>query len=172
MLKPDQKGAIAEAAVTYAAIKLGIGVLKPLSDGHRYDLAFDMGSRLLRVQCKWAARRGQVICVPCRTARRGLNGYIRSTYSRDEIDLVVGYYAALERCYVLPPELFDGHPMVHLRLAPARNNQLVGIKWARDYEFERLDWAPRGAIAQLGERLHGMQKVAGSSPAGSTRSSR
>jgi hypothetical protein len=29
--------------------------------------------------------------------------------------------------------------------------------------------APRGAIAQLGERLHGMQEVAGSIPASSTK---
>jgi hypothetical protein len=28
---------------------------------------------------------------------------------------------------------------------------------------------PRGAIAQLGERLHGMQEVAGSIPASSTK---
>ena len=38
-------------------------------------------------------------------------------------------------------------------------------------EFERpYTFAPlHGAIAQLGERLHGMQEVAGSIPAGSTK---
>jgi hypothetical protein len=60
---PDQKGSIAESAIAFAAIKLHIGVLKRLSDGHRYDLVFDTGSRLLRVQCKWAVRRGDVILV-------------------------------------------------------------------------------------------------------------
>ena len=39
----DQKGAIAESAIVHAAIKLGIGVSKPLTDGDRYDLIFDFG---------------------------------------------------------------------------------------------------------------------------------
>ena len=51
----DQKGAIAESAIVHAAIKLGIGVFRPLSDGERYDLILDLGSKLVRVQCKWAS---------------------------------------------------------------------------------------------------------------------
>jgi hypothetical protein len=51
-LSTDQKGAIAESAIAHAAIKLGIGVYRPLSDGERYDLIFDLGERLERVQCK------------------------------------------------------------------------------------------------------------------------
>jgi hypothetical protein len=34
---------------------------------------------------------------------------------------------------------------------------------------KRIARFPRGAIAQLGERLHGMQEVAGSIPASSTK---
>src|SRR3954453_23790161 len=55
------KGAIAEAAIASAAIELGIVVLRPLVEGRRYDLLFDTGDRLLRVQCKWAPRRGGVV---------------------------------------------------------------------------------------------------------------
>ena len=33
VLTTDQKGAIAEIAIATAAIRLGIGVFKPLSDG-------------------------------------------------------------------------------------------------------------------------------------------
>jgi hypothetical protein len=36
----DQKGAIAEACIAAEAIKLGIGVFRPLAD-ERYDLIFD-----------------------------------------------------------------------------------------------------------------------------------
>jgi hypothetical protein len=35
-------------------------------------------------------------------------------------------------------------------------------------QFAITDPAPKGAIAQLGERLHGMQEVGGSIPPGST----
>jgi hypothetical protein len=42
VLTTDQKGAIiGESAIAHAAIKLGIGVYKPLSDGERYDLIFE-----------------------------------------------------------------------------------------------------------------------------------
>ena len=54
LLTTDQKGAIAETAVTHAAIKLGVNVYKPVMEGGRYDMILDLPSRLLRVQCKWA----------------------------------------------------------------------------------------------------------------------
>jgi hypothetical protein len=41
VLTTDQKGSIAEAEVACAAMKLGIGVYRPMSDGERYDLIFD-----------------------------------------------------------------------------------------------------------------------------------
>ena len=47
-------------AIAREAIRLGIGVLRPLAD-MRYDLVLDTGTRLLRVQCKWANRQGDVI---------------------------------------------------------------------------------------------------------------
>ena len=55
-LSTDQKGNIAEAAVALAAIKLGIDVYRPVGEGGRYDLILDAIERLIRVQCKWAAR--------------------------------------------------------------------------------------------------------------------
>ena len=142
-------------AIAAAAIKRGVGVLKPLSDGHRYDLVFDVAPDLLRVQCKWAVRRRDVVVINCSSCRRGREGFIRRSYSRGDIDLVAAYCEEIDSCYVIPPSLFDGHLAVQLRLLPARNNQFVGIKWARDYELERLDFVPRGAVAQLGERRAG-----------------
>ena len=53
MLTTDQKGSIAEAEITAAAIRLG--VYRPLSEGERCDLIFDLRPTLMRVQCKWAS---------------------------------------------------------------------------------------------------------------------
>jgi hypothetical protein len=80
---------------------------------------------------------------------------------------VVGYCAELDRCYAVGPDLFERHPVVSLRLAPTLNKQRIGVRWALDYEFERLNWLPSGAVAQLGERVTGSHEAAGSSPAGS-----
>ena len=54
VLTTNDKGNIAEAAIALEAIKLGINVFKPVAEHGRYDLAFDLGHRILRVQCKWA----------------------------------------------------------------------------------------------------------------------
>jgi hypothetical protein len=88
-------------------------------------------------------------------------------YSRSEIDAFAGYSAELDRCYFLPFDLFPQSRAVSLRLGRTRNNQAKGINWAEEYEFGAT-LGTNGAIAQLGERVHGMHEVAGSSPAGST----
>jgi hypothetical protein len=154
------KGAIAEAAITAAAVELGFVVLRPLVEGRRYDLVIDTGPRLLRVQCKWARKKGDVVVVDTSTRRLTPRGYVSTTYAADEIEGIAAYCQELKRCYYLPIEVAAGRRGFHLRLAPAANHQKLAINWARQYEF--------GAIAQLGERLAGSEEVAGSSPASST----
>jgi hypothetical protein len=166
-MTPDQKGAISEAVIAAEAIKLGILVLRPLAPA-RYDVVSDLEPELIRVQCKTAVRRGEVIAVPCRSCRRGPDGMIRTRYTADEIDAIAAYCPQVDCCYFLPMDRFNGRTVIQLRLRPTRNNQERRINWARDYEFAATLSRP-GAIAQLGERLHGMQEVAGSSPAGSMR---
>jgi PD-(D/E)XK endonuclease len=121
----------------------------------------DTGPDLHRVQCKWASRKGAVVAVRMSGSRYTPHGYVSSTYSADEIDGIAAYCPELNRCYYLPIAEVAGRYMVHLRLAPAANNQEVAIKYAVDYEFP-------GAIAQLGERRYGIPEVGGSSPPSST----
>jgi PD-(D/E)XK endonuclease len=116
------------------AIRSGVGVLKPLNDGLRYDLVLDVG-RLVRVQCKWAVRRGDVVDVSCRTCRRGANGFIRSSYTANEVDLIGAYCLELDACYLIPIARLGGRSFMTLRLAHTRNNQRKAVNWAKDYEF-------------------------------------
>ena len=160
MLTSNRKGAIAETSIAAAAVKLGIDVYRPYVEGGRYDLIFGFGSHLVRVQCKWGRRVGDVLVVNLSSSRRTTGDrFIRRQYSADEIDAVAAYSADLDETYFLPIELVAGRPAISLRLAPCRNNQRSGVNFASSYRL--------GAIAQLGERLHGMQEVAGSSPASS-----
>ena len=64
VLSTNQKGAIAEAQITAAAIELGIPVLKPVIEGLPYDLVLELGARLVRAQCKWANRENDVVRRP------------------------------------------------------------------------------------------------------------
>jgi hypothetical protein len=160
MSETTQKGALAEAAIALEATRLGFVVLRPMTEGRRYDLVIDMGPRLLRVQCKWARRTGNVLVIKTSTQRLTPNGYVQTTYCTEEIDGIAAYCDELKRCFYLPIAMASGRRGFHLRLAPAANNQQMAINWASHHEF--------GAIAQLGERLAGSQKVVGSSPTSST----
>jgi prevent-host-death family protein len=138
-------------------------VLRPVVEHARYDLAFEIGERLYRVQCKWGGvhEDGAIIKVNLVSSWCTPTGYERRYYTVDEIDLVAVYCHELDRCYLLPSTMVDGRRSIHLRLRPAKNGQRACLNRAVDFEFP-------GAIAQLEERLHGMQEAAGSSPASST----
>ena len=159
-LSTNQKGAIAETCITAAAVRLGMQVYRPVVEGGRYDLILDTGGRLIRTQCKWAKRCEGVVVVRTRTSRHTPRGYVRATYSSAEVDGIAAYCDDNGECYFIPIDLVHGRVSVSLRLAPARNNQMVLVHWAADYRL--------GAIAQLGERLTGSQEVGGSNPPSST----
>src|SRR4051812_32022575 len=167
MLTPSHKGAIAETAITAAAVELGLFVLRPVQEGCRYDIAFDLDHGLLRIQCKWGRMQGDIIVVATRTSRHTPRGYIFTTYSKQEVDAIAVYCASLKRCFLLPIEEVAGISYVHLRLTPARNNQRALVRMADDYDLAKVI-TRLGAVAQLGERLAGSQKVRGSSPLSST----
>ena len=163
MLSTNQKGGIAETAITAAAYALDIPVLRPVVEHCRYDLAFEIGERILRVQCKWGSldADGAVIKVALQTSYLTPSGYVRTPYTPEEIDLVAVYCGELHRCYLLPSSLACRRTSVFLRLTPPKNGQRACINLASDYEFD-------GAVAQLVEHRHGMPRARGSSPLSST----
>ena len=171
MLTTDQKGAIAETAVAHAAVKLGLGVSRPVNEGERYDLILDVGQRLLRVQVKWSPRKNDVIVVRCQSSRRSREGLVARQYSPHDIDALAAYCEEIDRCYLLPVSLVCQRRQANLRLAPTRNSQRAAILWAADFDFATIDWTAPGAVAQLEERWHGMPEVRGSSPLSSTSTS-
>jgi PD-(D/E)XK endonuclease len=153
VLTTDQKGAVAELAIAKAAADLGVGVWGPYTV-ERYDLIFDLRPGLLRIQCKWANRHGDVIPVSCSRNRRNRDGLLRQHYSAADIDAYAAYCPDLDRCYFLPIKSFANRIVIQLRLAPTKNNQNLRINWARDYEFAAT-LGHLGAVAQLGERRAG-----------------
>ena len=160
-LTPSQKGGIAETTIVAKAVQLGIPVLRPVLEGMRYDIAFDLGDRFWRVQCKWGSLRDGVVRAHSGGCRfTPASGYVRSTYGPDEVDAIAIYCGDLDAVYVVPIVEVSSKSVVHLRIAPARNNQASLVKWAAQYEL--------GAIAQLEERRHGMAEAVGSSPTSST----
>jgi prevent-host-death family protein len=160
VLSTDQKGGIAETAITAAATALDIPVLRPVVEHCRYDLAFEIGDRILRVQCKWGCLDDEEAVIQVQLQSSWLSptaGYVRSSYTANEIDLVAVYCHALKRCYLLPIALVAGRRAISLRLKPPKNGQRACINLAEDFELH-------GAVAQLEEHLPGRQRARGSSP--------
>ena len=129
-------GALAEAEIAAAAIRLGIGVLRPWSDGERYDLVFDLRPKLARVQCKTAVLKGSVLKIPCYSARRCASGFVRRYYCASEVDAIAAYNGDLDRCFFIPLAEIPGRTYLHLRLEPCRNGQRLGVNWADEFAFE------------------------------------
>jgi antitoxin (DNA-binding transcriptional repressor) of toxin-antitoxin stability system len=138
---PNLKGNVAELKIAAEAARLGIPVLRPMTEHERYDLMFELGGEFKRVQCKHASRKGDVVVVRIRTNRRGPEGFISTKYTADEIDAVAAYCPELDECFYLPIEVVEGMTTLHLRLAPARNGQRAAVNFAADYRL--------GAVAQL-----------------------
>jgi prevent-host-death family protein len=163
VLSTNQKGGIAETAITAAAVKLGIPVLCPVVEHGRSDLVFEIADRLFRVQCKWGGldADGAVIKVSLQSNYLTPAGYVRNSYTDEEIDLVAVYCGELDRCYLLPSSLACGRTSLFLRLTPPKNGQRACLNLAVDFELP-------GAVAQLVEHRRGTAGARGSSPLSST----
>jgi prevent-host-death family protein len=157
---PNQKGNVAELAFAAEAARLGLEVHLPMTEHGRADLVLGLNGRLLRVQCKWANRKGDVVSINLATSRRSRNGHIRTTYTADEIDAIGAYCDELRSCFLIPIEIAAGKSVMHLRLAPPRNGQRAALNWADQYRL--------GAVAQLAERCRGTAEAGGSNPPSST----
>jgi hypothetical protein len=122
-------------AIARTAAELGIGIFKPLTDGERYDLILDLRPRLVRIQCKWARLRNDVVFIPCYSNRRAAGGQRRRAYTAREADAIVAYCANIDRCFFVPADRFAGRSQLMLRLAPSRNNQRLHVNWADDFDL-------------------------------------
>src|SRR5207302_10465899 len=98
MLTTNQKGTLAEAKIAAVAAELGLGIARPLDD-ERYDLILDLRPALIRVQCKWATRIGEVVSARFYTNRRGREGLITRRYNPGEFDAFGLYCLDNDRCY-------------------------------------------------------------------------
>ncbi len=134
-----------------------------MAEHGRYDLAFEIGGRIYRVQCKWGAMDSDagIVRVGLRTYSHTFTGQRRSVYTTDEVDLLAVYCGGNDRCYLVPSSRIDSRTQIWLRTTPPGNGQRASINLAEDYEFA-------GAVAQLEERRAGSAKVRGSSPLSST----
>src|SRR6266478_2959457 len=147
----SQRGLEGQTAVLNRLVQLGYEVLLPWGDDHGYDLAYYTQTeerqygffvhkeiQVVRVQCKvaWLSKDGICLLFHNSTASFGDTGgeKKRSGY-RGRADWFGAYSPDTGKVYMVSVwEAPDASHMV-LRLSPTKNNQSIGVKWAKDYEI-------------------------------------
>lgn len=120
-MKTFEKGDLVVSELTSKFIRLGYKVLRPVSDGYRYDLVIDRGNGFESVQCK--SGRFQNGCVVFNTCSSS-NG---RTYEND-VDLFGVYCDDNHCCYLVPSKQINTRTRTALRIVPAKNNQQNALK--------------------------------------------
>jgi hypothetical protein len=129
------KGDLAELKVAADLAGRGCCISIPFGEDCDYDLIADYKGRLHRVQGKYTQSNGRVIPIRC-FSQSLTNGKVRATkmYTAATVDWIAVYDGTTERCFYCPSrELGEGRRQISLRLAPARNNQRIGVRDAEAY---------------------------------------
>jgi hypothetical protein len=131
---PVDVGERSEAIILAELVKRGHRVLIPYGTNHRYDLVINVGGRFLRAQCKTGRLRDGVIRFNTVSTRINTVRTYITPYDADQIDLFLIYCPDTDRVYALDvgeAAASNGR----LRVDPAANGQVKGIRWAADHEL-------------------------------------
>ncbi len=118
------KGDIAEQAVVLQALQRGWGVLRPVGDRLPYDLVFDIGPHLVKIQVKaaWLDQPSQNYVVDNRRTKTNRRQMIRAPYQVTDFDFAIAYIAELEVFYIFPSDIFISYGS-EIHLVEAENRQ-------------------------------------------------
>jgi hypothetical protein len=136
-----------EAIVLAALVHAGYSPLLPFGGGRPYDIALDVGDKLLRVQVKTGRLLKEgVVFFPTASQRRNMS--YRSY--RGDVDLFGVYCPSTKQVYLVP---IDDVPeqSAYLRVVQPRNGQMRGVRWAKDYVIwpTSADNSSTGPIASV-----------------------
>jgi hypothetical protein len=128
-------GELSEAKVLVELKSLGFTVSTPFGDNAKYDLIFDDGSSLHKVQVKTGRLKDRGV-VSFNTATRGHNtdNTYQKEYTEEDIDVFVVYCPQNENLYAVDVEDAPNSSM-SLRVEEPGNGQTKGINMAEDFRL-------------------------------------
>jgi hypothetical protein len=139
---PNRLGAISQVRVAAALIETGKLVWIPCMQETRTDLIIEDGDHLYRVQCKTGQLfRGAVFFRPhsLRAAKKETEWRRIARNYRGQIDYFGIYCPDNGKVYLVPIKDVQTTRACSLRIAPPKNNQRNGIRWAKDYEVSSVE---------------------------------
>ncbi len=130
-------GEITEQSVAIEFLKLGIQVSKPLVQSSKYDFIIDVNNKLYKIQVKTCTPKenNSYIDFATSTSHTNTQGTKNLHYTKEEVDFFATMYE--NQCYLIPYE-DCGNRAQRLRLVPTKNNQTVGVRFAKDYLLEDM----------------------------------
>ena len=133
MLKNKNKGIVTELQCLLEFNKLGYHTSIPYGDNCRYDMIVDFNGVLVRMQSKKASltKDKGSIKIKCESTYTTGNSIETKRYTKCDIDYFCTYYNNM--CYLIPVE--ECSSCKYLRLSDAKNGQVKGISFAKDYEL-------------------------------------
>ena len=137
----NQEGNINQKAVELELEKLGALVYNKSGEGGKVDFLFTFDyKKWYRIQSKKASiypsRSKGTLWIKSIGHTRKDQKLISYDYV-GVVDFISGYYAALDKCYLIPIDKV-GKRGITLRLLPTKNGQKKGINWAKDFELEKI----------------------------------
>lgn len=131
------KGEFSEARVLYEFQKYNIPVSLPWGDNQRYDMIAEFNGKLNRIQVKTSneEENGAIKCY-CRSSKNHITNKKCDKYI-GEVDYFVFYNQTYDKLAIIPMEEIGEKSTITLRLEPTKNGQNKGIRFFKDYEFEK-----------------------------------
>lgn len=125
-------GDISVAKILSYLVSKHYTVLIPFGDNNRYDLVIEDGGKFIRIQCKTAWLKDNVIMFNACSN----NSFTSKKRRYDgEIDYFYIYSPDTDKIYCMKIDDIKTN-IPSLRLLPPKNNQIKGIKFASDYEVK------------------------------------
>lgn len=127
------KGQLAVSKAEIRAFELGFIPSRPLYDS-KYDLLVDNGSKILRLQIKYADgkpsnSKGAVVVKLEYVDRQK----IVHTYQNKQVDGLVVYIPKINRLCYFPKKIFVNKRRLNIRISDSKNNQKQRVIFAKDY---------------------------------------
>ena len=136
MLNSHFIGEITEQQVVLEFLKLGILVSKPLVQSSRYDFIVDINNNLYKIQVKTGTfKEDSYLEFATSTSHTNTQGTLNISYSADDVDFFATIYNG--QCYLIPYNLC-GKRTQRIRFVPTKNNQTVGVLFAKDFRLEDI----------------------------------
>lgn len=138
-MKNWQKGETALLKIALRATEKGIIVSRPIVEGTRYDLIFDINKTLQKVQIKWCdtkAGNGAVGINLFKSDRRSSQRR-KIEYTEDDFDLLLVYLPKTDKIYAFSSTfaLKEHKGRFNLRYLPSKNSQIKKCINASEYEW-------------------------------------